>query len=554
MNKLKFGSYIKESRLRKNYTQQELADLLFVDVTTVSKWERGVTYPDITLVPNICKVLEISEHELIESCQDSEYRAMKKDAKKYNNMKRGTFWTLNICYLLAILTCFIVNVSVSHTLSWFFIVLASIVCSYTFCPTITWIFNKYKKHVFILSTFLSMSLLFLTCSIYTANNWFMIAILGVLLGYYIVFYPILFKDFKKSLNEDKYKKISRFYLFGYVLGMVIITTLLLLSIYFYVSYNLVLALMIMGVCFIIPVLFGVINIFEWGKKLNMPLLYTCIGIVVVLFIIGISRAFYLKNSEETKIYNINEEYDDIKIDADILDINIHLSNNENKIVYTENKKIKIETNIVDGVLTINQKDDRKFYDKLFDFSDLEMDLYLTKDLINCLNIENSTGDIEIDKGITFYDVNIVNSTGDVEFKSNVSNNLKIVNSTGDVNIENIIVLGNSEIKTSTGDIELINVKSNNLDLKVATGDIELSKVISINELKINGSTGDVELDEVDASDIYIEVDTGDVEGTISSSKIFIARSNTGYIDVPETTIGGICKIITSTGNIKIRYK
>ena len=136
MNKMKFGSYIKESRIRKKYTQQNLADLLFVDVTTVSKWERGISYPDITLVADICRVLDISEHELIASSHDVEYRKMKKDAKKYNNMKKGVFITLNICYLLALLTCFIVNIAVNHTLSWFYIVLTSIMCSYTFIPTI----------------------------------------------------------------------------------------------------------------------------------------------------------------------------------------------------------------------------------------------------------------------------------------------------------------------------------------------------------------------------------------------------------------------------------
>ena len=76
MDRNKFGSYIKETRIKKNYTQQELANLLFVDVSTVSKWERGVSYPDITLVPDICRVLEISEHELIESSRDEEYRKM----------------------------------------------------------------------------------------------------------------------------------------------------------------------------------------------------------------------------------------------------------------------------------------------------------------------------------------------------------------------------------------------------------------------------------------------------------------------------------------------
>ena len=166
MDKAKFGSFIKESRIKKNYTQQELANLLFVDVSAVSKWERGISYPDITLVPSICKILDVSEHELIESTRDEEYRQKEKDASKYNNIKKGIFWTLNIFYLLAILVCFIVNLAVSHTLSWFFIVFTSIICAYTFCPTITWLTKKFKKSSFIVSSLLSMSLLFVTCSVY----------------------------------------------------------------------------------------------------------------------------------------------------------------------------------------------------------------------------------------------------------------------------------------------------------------------------------------------------------------------------------------------------
>lgn len=41
MDKKKFGSFIKQARLNKGYTQKELADLLYIDVTAVSKWERG---------------------------------------------------------------------------------------------------------------------------------------------------------------------------------------------------------------------------------------------------------------------------------------------------------------------------------------------------------------------------------------------------------------------------------------------------------------------------------------------------------------------------------
>ena len=80
MNKESFGSFIKELRQNKKYTQQELADLLYLDVSAVSKWERGVSYPDITLIPKICEVLNIDEHELIKCSRDLEYQRIKEEA------------------------------------------------------------------------------------------------------------------------------------------------------------------------------------------------------------------------------------------------------------------------------------------------------------------------------------------------------------------------------------------------------------------------------------------------------------------------------------------
>ena len=64
-DKKTFGSYIKQKRTEKNFSQKDLAELLFVTEGAVSKWERGISYPDITLICDICRVLDISEHELV---------------------------------------------------------------------------------------------------------------------------------------------------------------------------------------------------------------------------------------------------------------------------------------------------------------------------------------------------------------------------------------------------------------------------------------------------------------------------------------------------------
>ncbi|MDR1565036.1 MAG: helix-turn-helix domain-containing protein, partial [Oscillospiraceae bacterium] len=52
-----FGLFISQKRKEKGLTQRELADILYVSESAVSKWERGLSYPDITLVGGLCKAL-----------------------------------------------------------------------------------------------------------------------------------------------------------------------------------------------------------------------------------------------------------------------------------------------------------------------------------------------------------------------------------------------------------------------------------------------------------------------------------------------------------------
>lgn len=58
MQNLNIGKVIKE--LRTNKTQDELADFLGVSTPAISKWENGVTYPDITLLPALAHYFNVS--------------------------------------------------------------------------------------------------------------------------------------------------------------------------------------------------------------------------------------------------------------------------------------------------------------------------------------------------------------------------------------------------------------------------------------------------------------------------------------------------------------
>ena len=46
----KFGLFVTELRKKKNLTQKDLAEKLYVSDKTVSKWERGLSMPNVVLL------------------------------------------------------------------------------------------------------------------------------------------------------------------------------------------------------------------------------------------------------------------------------------------------------------------------------------------------------------------------------------------------------------------------------------------------------------------------------------------------------------------------
>ncbi len=290
MDKERFGTFIKNSRIKKNYTQKQLADILFIDVTAVSKWERGVTYPDITLVPEICKALDLNEHELIQSSNDTEYRKKMKEAEKYIRLKNAIFWTTTLLYLMAIVICFIVNISVNHTLSWFWIVFTSCLTAFTFMPTCTRFFTKYKFLVFIISTFISLFILFLTCSIYTKGNWCLVATFGTLLGYFLIFYPIVFGKLKMYLLDDQYNRIKKYFMLSYSFGLLILTLLLLVIVNIFYGISMMGSAVLVTICsYGLLFSYSIVELFSLNRFIKLGI----DGLITPLELIGIG---YVINS------------------------------------------------------------------------------------------------------------------------------------------------------------------------------------------------------------------------------------------------------------------
>lgn len=60
-----FGKNLKELRRERNLTQENVADILGVSFQSVSKWERGESYPDITMLPVIASFFKVTVDELL---------------------------------------------------------------------------------------------------------------------------------------------------------------------------------------------------------------------------------------------------------------------------------------------------------------------------------------------------------------------------------------------------------------------------------------------------------------------------------------------------------
>ena len=165
-----FGAYIRRKRGEANLTQKELAQALYVTESSVSKWERGLSYPDVSLVPAICRLLGISEHEFFTACDDDEASAQARAAAVWNGVVKGFRIFFAAAYLTALVPCFICNLVFEGRLSWFWIVFFSLVMA--FCVTnLPFRLKKNKLPICMGALSACLLLLILSCWGVTGGSW-----------------------------------------------------------------------------------------------------------------------------------------------------------------------------------------------------------------------------------------------------------------------------------------------------------------------------------------------------------------------------------------------
>lgn len=82
MNKEKFGEFVSELRKEKGMTQQELGDKLHLTNKAISKWERGLSFPDVCTLQDIAQALDVSVLELLNGERNTEAAILNDDANR----------------------------------------------------------------------------------------------------------------------------------------------------------------------------------------------------------------------------------------------------------------------------------------------------------------------------------------------------------------------------------------------------------------------------------------------------------------------------------------
>lgn len=82
MNQEKIGKFIAECRKKKKLTQTDIAKQLGVTDKSVSKWERGICFPDVSTLIPLTEMLDISLYDL--------FKGEKMDKKEVEQVLRNT--------------------------------------------------------------------------------------------------------------------------------------------------------------------------------------------------------------------------------------------------------------------------------------------------------------------------------------------------------------------------------------------------------------------------------------------------------------------------------
>ena len=238
-------------------------------------------------------------------------------------------------------------------------------------------------------------------------------------------------------------------------------------------------------------------------------------------------------SYETNVYVIPEDFTNISIIDTTADVTfISVADGDASVTLREESTAKHTVTVEDGTLRIENTGEKPWYQHIgIHFDTPSITVAIPKKQYGSLSVQITTGDIALS------DLN--------------AETLNLNTSTGSIRISDTSCTGDAAIHVTTGRVCASNLRLESLTSTGNTGDVSLENVLAASSISIRRTTGDISLDRSDAGELHIQTNTGSVTGSLLSDKFYITKTTTGEIDTPESIPGGICRIETTTGDIRI---
>lgn len=127
MDLIKIGKFIAQKRKKLGLTQKQLAEKLGMSDKSISKWERGICLPDVSIYIELCNILEISINEFLAGEEIKEEQIVQKSeeniigitSESKNEKKRLNKIIRVLILALSVLIIIFIVISAYASYHWF---------------------------------------------------------------------------------------------------------------------------------------------------------------------------------------------------------------------------------------------------------------------------------------------------------------------------------------------------------------------------------------------------------------------------------------------------
>lgn len=304
-----------------------------------------------------------------------------------------------------------------------------------------------------------------------------------------------------------------------------------------------------------------------GTKIALIVALCCIGLGLVLFLFGLSMVGFdgfdfdsLRNgsvdttNSVVKTASVSETFSNIEI-ADVeCDLFILPSADGScHVEYTDSDLYIHEIEVKGDTLTISREDIGSWEDHIFVMwgDNTYVKVYLPADTYEDLDLSTVSGDIHVERGFTFANMDAASTSGNIGLFSQVEKSVDISTTSGSIEISSA---GSEEMSLNcvSGDISLEDMDVGDLSASTTSGDITLDRVLIAGMMDLDTASGDIELEEVDSESANCSTGSGDISGDILKAKDFRADTGSGEIRVPRSDPNaGIWDLSTGSGDIHL---